>query len=915
MAMARRFVADAVDGPAALILEGTAGIGKTAIWGGAVADARAAGVAVRVCRCSESDAGWMFAGLGDLFDGLDPEIVLALPEVQRQALSAALLWSGTGDRTAGQHVVGVAVLGVLRALSGAAPLVLAVDDIQWLDSGSRNVLSFALRRLVDEPVRLIVSHRTGALATADGQPDLGLSGRRVEIGPVSVGVLQRIVREHSGESFSRPTLTRLHQATGGNPLICLEMVRALRRRGHEPAVGEPLPVPADLRVLVTERLHGRTERARQVLLIAGAMARPTVTAVTAASAEPDAIDAVDETVRAGLVELDGERIHFTHPLIASIPYAGLPPELRRRLHRRIAESVSDPEERARHAALGSLERSASIAAVLDIAAASARGRGSVDAAAELAQLALSRTPIGDPSALRRTVDVAEYLFLLGDTTRSRSVLQAGLDAAEPGPARVRGLLLAATIASWETGDATVGHMCAQAMSEAGDDALLRARCHATLAETSPSGATVDLYHAQRAVDLLEPMDDAPAELLSNALTNVALHGCRLGRGLAVEMLERAAVLQSSAAPIPINDRAALGLGMYLKVVDRFDESRTWLHAVQRMAVDEGDDSALPNILGHLATLECWAGRYAPALAYAVEARERASWTRLRAPVATSAHVLVLAHLGRLDEARELGTADLAADEMLGFNSAAALHRRSLGFTELMAGNAASAAEHFQRALSISVGEVGIREPAILRAHSDAVSALVASDRIDQARTVAEQLDLSARANNLPWSTALAGHSRARIMVATGDLAGSFELLGAALSEHRRLPMPFEEARTRMLYASVLRRSGHRSDARRQFEAARDAFIRLGTPIQAAQAGAELVSMGGRTAIADLTPVEERIAGLVGSGQTNREVAAALFVSVRTVESHLGRIYRKLGLRSRTELSRRVSAHPQAETGV
>jgi DNA-binding CsgD family transcriptional regulator len=432
-----------------------------------------------------------------------------------------------------------------------------------------------------------------------------------------------------------------------------------------------------------------------------------------------------------------------------------------------------------------------------------------------------------------------------------------------------------------------------------------------LAETSPSGATEDLYHAERALDLLETMDAPPTDLLSNALTNVAIHGCRLGRGLAVPMLERAAALQAQAAPIPVNDRAALGLGMYLKFVDRFDESRTWLQQMRVVAVDEGDDSSLPSTLGHLATLECWAGRYALALTYAVEGREHAVRVGLRSPVVTSAHVLALAHLGRLGEARELGEADLVVDESLGFHAAVALHRRSLGFTELMAGNLAAAAEHLVRALVISVEEVGIGEPAILRAHPDAIATLVALGRTDEAQRLTAQLDVSTHTNHLPWSTALAGRCHGLLRAAAGDMPAALEFLEAALAHHRQLPMPFEQARTRMLFASLLRRSGHRNDARREFEAARAVFLQLGAPLQVEQATIELASIGGRSAASALTVVEERIAALVGTGRTNREVAATLSISVRTVESHLGRIYRKLGLRSRTELSRYVPAQPGA----
>jgi DNA-binding CsgD family transcriptional regulator len=908
--VARKFVTDTVDhGPASLVFEGAAGIGKTSIWTAAVQHAHADGLAVRICRCSESDATWAFAGLGDLFDNLDDAVIAGLPPVQQRALSAALLLSEPPAIALGIRVVGMAVLGVLRSLSQSTPLVLAVDDIPWLDPSSRNVLSFALRRLVDEPVRLITSCRTGVFEGAADHADLGLAGERLLVGPVTIGVLQQIIGAQLGQSFSRPTLTRLHQATGGNPMASLEMARALQRRGHEPGVDEPLPVPAHLGALVTERLCRLSEQARSLLLVAAAMARPTIAAVLAASDDPESSQrCLNEVLSEQLLEFDGERIRFTHPLIASIPYAALSPADRRRLHHRLAASVTDVEERARHAALGSADRSVLVADALHVAARHARNRGSIDAAAELAELALSRTPLDDgDSLLRRTVDAAEYRFLLGDTARAGTVLSAALDETPSGQSRVPALLLAATIASWESGDATVAALCAQALIEAGDDELLRARCHATLADTSPSGAATDLFHAQRAVELLEGMQAAPGELLANALTNVALHGCRLGRGLDVAALERAAALQSDELSVPVTDRAAMVLGMYLKVVDRFDDSKTWLDVVRTAAEDEGDDSALPTTFGHLAMLECWAGRYATALTYAVEGRTRAVRTGLRTPMAASAHVLALAYLGRVDEARALGQVDLAADEALGFVSATALHHRSLGIAEVMAGNTDAAAEHLLAAIRTSIQDIGIGEPAILRAHPDAVTALLTVGRIDEARELIDQLDASTRANHLPWSTALASRCHGQLKAATGEIAAGLELLQLAVVHHRRLPMPFEEARTRLLFANLLRRAGHRSDARREFNTALAAFIELGTPVPANQAQLELARIGGHTADGTLTVVETRVADLVGAGQTSREVAATLFMSVRTVESHLGRIYRKLGLRSRTELSRHVQS--------
>lgn len=907
LAAVRRFVGGLADGAASLTLMGEAGIGKTAIWAQALLDAHAAGLSVRSCRCSQSDAALSFAGLGDLFDGLDPSELGALPAVQQRALSAALLISDDSDREPTSRMVGVAVLGVLRALARSGPLLLAIDDVQWLDISSRSVLSFALRRLDREPVRLMTSCRTGA--PRDVTSDLGLPGERIVVGPVSVGSMQRIIQTRLLETLARPTLTRLHLATGGNPMMCLEMARALQRRGAGSSASDPLPVPADFKVLVTERLRGLAPLTREALLLTAALAQPTVTAVAAAVGDAAAAaGCLREAVAAGVLEVDGERVRFTHPLIASIPYADLSLAARRALHERLARTVTDPEERARHAALGSDEPSSVVAAALDAAARHARRRGSIDAAAELAQLALGRTAASDQDRLRRTVDAARYHFLLGDPAAARELLAGAIDATPPGPARVEALLLAASIASWESGDATVAPWCEQALAEAGEDKLLLARGHATFAETSPSGAAVDLFHAEAAVELLETMPAPPGGLLANALTNVAMHRFRLGRGLSVSMLERAVALQAQADPVPVSDRAGLALGMFLKAVDRFEESRTWLQTMRTCAVDEGDDSALPITLGHLAALECWAGEYDLAIALAMEGREHAERMGIRAPMPASVQVLALAHRGHVGEARALGERDLAADESVGFMSAVALDLRSLGAAEVLAGDLPAAADHFLRALRISSEEVGINEPAILRLHPDAVEALIALGRFAEAETLTQQLDAATEANHHPWSTVMAARCHGVLMAAAGERAVAVELLRSALVDHQRLPMPFEEARTRLLLGQMLRRAGLRTQARRELETACATFLKLGTPIQERQARTELDSIGGRRRLEyELTPVEQRIADLVAAGQTNREVAAATFTSVRTVESHLGRIYRKLGIRSRTELAARPSA--------
>jgi DNA-binding CsgD family transcriptional regulator len=264
-------------------------------------------------------------------------------------------------------------------------------------------------------------------------------------------------------------------------------------------------------------------------------------------------------------------------------------------------------------------------------------------------------------------------------------------------------------------------------------------------------------------------------------------------------------------------------------------------------------------------------------------------------------VLTLAHLGRLAEARALGEADLEADQAGGYVSAAPLHLRSLGFVELWEGNAAAAAENFLRALRIAT-EIGTTEPAMMRLHQDAVAVLLTVGRVDEARALTEELDASSRRLGLPWATAMAGRCHGLFHAAEGDMAAAATVLEQAMVVHELLPMPFERARTRALLGNVLRRAGRRRDARRELDAALAEFVRLGTPVQADQTRLALAGLGGQTVVPDLTVGEHRVAALVAAGRTNREVAEALFMSVRTVESHLSRIYHKLGVRSRTELS-------------
>ena len=904
LAVIDAFVAGGERPSASLMLDGVAGIGKTSLWAYGLSEAARQGVAVRSSRCTVADSAWAFAGLGDLFDGIPGDVLDELPDVQRRALAAALLLETPSAITPSDRVVGVAVLGVLRQISLAAPLMLAIDDVQWLDDASRSVLTFALHRMRDERIRVLATQRSEAAPSDESAAScLGMAGTRLAVGPVTVGALRQIVGARLSMTMSRPTLTRLHDATGGNPMISLEMGRALQRRGSEPSPDEPLPVPSDLRILVTERLKGLSEAARDVLLLAGALAHPNVRTVADALGDPSSVVAcLDELTRAGAIEVDDQRLRLSHPLLSSVPYEELSGERRRALHRRLAGSVTDPEEHARHVALGTDGPDEVVALALDVAALRARARGSTAAAAELAVLAVSRTPAGHPvELLRRRVAAARYAFHSGEPASAQAMLLAGCNDVPPGPDRVDGLLLLAMMEYWTEGSPAAARRCEQALNEAGDDPALLARCHAGLADLAPFDAPRLLAHARRAVELIGDADQ-PADVLANALKNVAYHELRLGQGVSLTVLQRAVAVEQQGQPLPVLERVGMYMGMLLRFAGDFQPARAWLLTMLRCARDEGDESALPTIFGHLALLECWAGEYACSMEYVEQGNAFAVITGVGSPSVTAANALIETLMGDIDEGRRVAEAAVADDEARNDIGDVACDLRSLGFAELAAGNLAEAAEHLLRALSIA-DELGVREPSILRIHADAVEALVGLGRVDEAERITADLERGDRVQSR-WAQAMAHRCRGLLAAAKGDLAGATAALAAAVGEHAAVMMPFEEARTRLWLGAVLRRSGHLRDARLALDAALQLFEQLGTPMFAERTRSELGRIGGRvTSHLALTTTEARVAELVADGMTNMEVAAAMFVNVRTVESHLSRVYRKLGLRSRTELAR------------
>ena len=480
--------------PAALVLEGEAGIGKTRVWEEGVRMASAPGGRVLAVRAAGSEVQLSFAGLADLLGGVVDEALPGLPAPQRHALEAALLLVEAEGELPDARAVAAGLLTVLRLLSATAPLVLAIDDLQWLDSSSGGALRFALRRLETEPVRLLATVRGSPggplpleLERAFGDDRL----LRIALAPLSLGTLHELLRARLGLNLPRPALVRVAEVCSGNPFFALELGRELQRRGARPAAGEPLPVPSNLRQLVRDRIARLPARTRLLVLSAAALAHPTVAILAAASG--DAAADLDRAVRGGVLEVEGERVRFTHPLLAAATYSQASASDRRAVHRALARAATEPQERARHLALAATGASEDIAAALDDAAVHARRRGAPDAAADLCEQAIRLTPAKRTTdRYRRTLTAAEYRFLAGDTARARSLLDDLVAAAPPGPGRARALLLLARIAFVAEGSEAAVALGERALAEPIQDPALEAEAHVNLAGFADSTTVVEL---------------------------------------------------------------------------------------------------------------------------------------------------------------------------------------------------------------------------------------------------------------------------------------------------------------------------------------------------------------------------------------------------------------------------------------
>jgi DNA-binding CsgD family transcriptional regulator len=887
---------DARDGlPAGLVLEGDAGVGKTTVWHASVQAARERGFRTLVARPAEAETGFSFAGLADLFDGLLDAVLPALPPRQRQALEAALL-VGDARAVAERRAVAAAVLGAFRSLA-ASPLLVAVDDVQWLDRPSAEALEYAARRLRQGAVGFLFARRVTS-PDAPLEQEVGDHRlRRLAVGPLDLDMLHRLLQAHLAEPFPRPLLRRIHELSGGNPFYALELARAPERleRGR--------PLPATLDELVRSRLEVLPSPTRRALAAAAAGSQATLAGAERAADAPGSLAAAEA---AGVIDVEEGRIRFTHPLLASAAYAAMPPEGRRALHARLGAAADDPEERGRHLALAATGPDEAVAAALDEAAAHARGRGAPASAAELTERAIRLTPrLEGDDRLRRTVDAGSLHFESGHSRRARELFEGAVADLPPGDERARVLTRLALVRGFDDDLHAATDLLLQAIAEGGAGTAARAHAQGELAGVlfrRRERLTEAADHARSAVAVGQALGDR--RLVGLAAANQLIVEAAHGRPGARTTLGLALAHQADSEHLRILAQPKLIAAVVWMWWEELDAARATYGDLLVRAREVGDEASLPYVHVLLAQAECLAGRFTVAAAHADEGHALAEQARLESVTGYTLAVRALAqaHGGDEDAARQAGRRALESARRTNGSLTLLFASAALGLLELSLGNPSAAEAQLADAVELARANE-LCEPTVSRFAADLVEARIQLGRHDEAIDVLDWWEGNAERLDRRGALATAARLRALLAAAAGDLDGALATFERALDQ----PLPFERARALLAYGAALRRAKRKRDARRALEEALSEFERLGAALLAGRAKAELARIGGRSAADGLTPTERRVAELVAEGRSNKEVAAALFVTVKTVEANLSRIYAKLGVSSRTALTRRLAS--------
>ncbi len=884
----------------AIVIDGPPGIGKTVVLDAAVAHARALGVWVISSRPTRAETRLAFAALSDLLVGAD---LTTLPPAQRRLLEIVLGREANDGPPPQINELGAAVLGLIEAWTvDGSCLMVAIDDLQWMDATTRDVVSYVMRRLPVARVLVLCSVRAGEPAADPEGLDVP-EAERITLQPLTPPAVEALLRQSVASRLPVHILDRVVAVSGGNPFFAIEFGRAMTDAVTHP--GRPLPMPASLTALVAGRFRSLPGDTLEVLAAIALLARPSL----AELADLELIDAIGPAEAAGIIEIRGRQIAFVHPLLAAAAHDAVPGTQRLALHRRLAE-VTHGTERCIHLALGSARPDAGIAAELTLAVGVEVSRGATAEAADLVMLAIDATPADDPLRWDRMLLSGEVLFRAGRTEEAMAQLALARDSASP-LVRPRALLALATIEYSHSDDSEAAATLAREVLESTDDPDLLAEAHTVLSRVLYTDFVGAAEHADAALAIIRARE-APAPLaLAQALNASAAARFLAGQGLDRAAFDQAIELERGSS-VPLADSAFGSLAALLKYADELDESRTMLESITERA----DVGSLPYALGHLPQLHLWTGRWDEAQRCAQHHLDFAERTQQESQTYAARFNLavVAAHRGDVSQAEPLGRALYDEGHARGIPWTERNGAALLGFVAMTVGDAGAAADFFAR--YDSLGELmRLHEPGYARFHGDYVEALVAIGEIDRAVEVLDRHQ--ERAERTRRVSAIATVQRGRALVAAheGHRDDAFAAAHAAVATLNGTPLIYDSTRALLTLGIVARRFKERGVARDALTAALLAFERMGAASLAERARRELDRVGGRSSapaagLAELTATESSVAELAASGQTTRQIADTLFISAKTVEANLTRVYRKLGVANRAQLANRIAGQPQ-----
>jgi DNA-binding CsgD family transcriptional regulator len=873
--------------PAALVLDGQAGAGKTALWEAGIEEACRRGLRTFAARPSGAEAGLSFAALSDLLAEVDVSSLAGIPAPQRHALEVALFRAEPTGPNLGTLAIATGLTNALRELAVDDPLLVAVDDVQWLDRPSADALAFAARRLGGASVRFLLAKRTGPPSTLETA--LATVTERLVLAPLSLGATRALLLQRLGLKPPRRLLLQFHDTAGGNPLFALELGRLLEARGT-PGIGEELPVPDLVDDLIGIRIAALPPRRRR-LLLALALSPDLRTAQLQALTDEDSFD---QAVEDGLLAVDGDRVRPSHPLLAAAARKRARAKERRELHLELAGIVTSEGLQARHLALATTRPDAALAGTIAAAAESAAARGARQESVELAEHALRLTPADAPERSERILALAGCLEIAGERERVTDLLTPELESLPTGRPRVRAhLLLPGGVI--RNNDDVCAHLD-NALRAGGAEPDLRSAALLRIALNDAVTRVQGIPQAEAiALEALPAARRAGADEEREALHALAWARALGGRRVDDFCLRFNTV---SAAAYAIESTPERVAGQRHVWRGETAQARGLLDRLLALADDQGEPLSYALVRLHLCELELRIGRWDEAerlLDEWAEAADDLVW-----PMYERCRAFLYAGRGLPEEAGRWATQALAAAEETGVRWDWLEAQRVRGIAALLEHDPARATESLRTVWSYTELE-GVADPGTFPVAPELVEALVELGETAEAQAVTERLAELAEEQAHPWG--LMAAARCAALVSFDE-----ESYSRATAGYEALGLEFERARTLLSRGRAERRLRRWGAARETLQSAATIFTELGSPGWVEETRSELSRVGARRpqGQGELTKTEARVADLAAQGLSNKEIAGALFVTVHTVEVHLSHAYAKLGIRSRSQLGPRLA---------